>query len=421
MMSDFDQTHGNPEEVIPPLPRVSIQVFTETDGVTSVIQQACQDRRMAKAHVKIQTGGAAAAVEAYRSAPTPNVIVIESRLSASTLLGHLDELASECDEGTRVVVIGHVNDVILYRELLRRGVSDYLIAPLNMIALIRSLSDLFGQQTGAPIGRAVSVIGAKGGVGASTIAHNLAFTMVEELDLATCIVDLDLPFGTAGLDFNLDPVSGVIDAANDPDRVDANLLDRIMTSCGEKLSMLAAPATLERTYDFSFKNFEPIVDMMRAAVPNIVYDVPHIWTDWSRRILSSSDEIIIVAAPDLANLRNAKNLVDTLTALRKNDRPPHLVLNFVGMPKRPEIAIAEFAKAIGTDPIGIIPFDPQLFGVASNNGQMLCEVQAKHKATEAFPEIVRVVTGKMEKVVAKRPSPVSMLDPLLTKLKLKKA
>jgi len=421
MTSDLDQTHGFSDEVISPLPRVSIQVFTETNEVTSVIQQACQDRRMAKAHVKIQTGGAAAAVEAYRSAPTPNVIVIESRLSATTLLGHLDELAGECDEGTRVVVIGHVNDVVLYRELLRRGVSDYLIAPLHMLALIKSLSELFGQQAGAPVGRAISVIGAKGGVGASTVAHNLAYSIVQEIDLATCIVDLDLPFGTAGLDFNLDPVSGIVDAANDPERVDSNLIDRIMTSCGEKLTMLAAPATLERTYDYSYKNFEPVVDMLRSAVPNIVYDVPHVWTDWSRRILASSDEIIVVAAPDLANLRNAKNLVDTLTALRKNDRPPHLVLNFVGMPKRPEIAIAEFAKALGADPIGIIPFDPALFGVASNNGQMLSEVQAKHKATEAFPEIVRVVTNKLEKAPAKRASPASMLEPLLTKLKLRKA
>lgn len=421
MIEDIAERPDAGDDLVAPLPRVSIQVFTETQDVAQLVQNACQDRRMSKAHVKIQTGGAHAAVEAYRNSPTPNVIIIETRLNAATLLGLLDELAAYCDAGTRVIVIGHVNDVLLYRELLRRGVSDYLITPLNMLGFIRSLTELFNPESGTKLGRVVSVIGTKGGVGASTIAHNLGYTIANDLDAETVIVDLDLAFGTAGLDFNQDPASGIVEAVADPERLDANLLDRLLSRCGDRLSLLAAPATTDRTFDFNFQNYEPVLDLLRQTVPNIIIDLPHVWTDWSRKVLIGSDEIVIVSEPDLANLRNAKNMMDSLVALRKHDRKPHLVINKVGVAKRPEIAVGEFAKAIGAEPIAILPFDAQLFGMAANNGQMLTDVQAKHKATEAFPEIMRAVTGKLaDPGRAKRGGlSVSMFQPLLDKLKKK--
>ena len=114
-------------------------------------------------------------------------------------------------------------------------------------------------------------------------------------------------------------------------------------------------------------------------MPCIVLDVPHLWTAWVRRTLVGADEIVIVAAPDLASLRNAKNLFDVLRQARPNDRKPKLVLNQVGMPKRPEIAAAEFAKALGTELAAVMPFDAQLFGTAANNGQMIAEVQPAGK------------------------------------------
>ncbi len=402
---------------IAPLPRVAIQAFCETAEVKQLIQSIRHDRRMAKTMLRIQDGGIAACLEAYRGAPTPNVIVIEATSDRAGLLIRLDELAQYCDAGTRVLVIGHTNDVLLYRELMRRGVSEYLITPLSIMDVIGALSAMFNSGDGDPLGRLISVIGAKGGVGSSTVAHNLAFLISTQFELATTLVDLDLPFGTAGLDFNQDPPQGVMDALLAPDRLDANFVDRLMSKCTDNLSMLAAPGTLERVYDFQETEFDGLVDLLRASAPAIVLDMPHAWNAWSRRLLTASDQIVLVCSPDLANLRNAKSLLDVLKQARPNDERPNVVVNFIGVPKRPEIGVSEFAKALDCEIAAALPFDPALFGTAANNGQMLSEVQPKAKSVEALLDVARKITGRADAKAQRK----SILEPLLSRLKIKAA
>ena len=402
---------------IPPVPRISVQAFCETSDLAALISQALLDRRMDKAHVKVHMGGGPAAVEAYRSAPTPNVIVLEAGQDGGALLGNLDALSESCDAGTKVVVAGRVNDISLYRDLIARGVSEYLLQPFGVIDFIRAVSHLYNHSEAAPVGRVIAVIGAKGGIGASTIAHNIGWSIARSQDIATVIADLDLGFGTVGLDFNQDPPQGIAEAVFAPDRLDANLLDRLLSKCSDKLSLLAAPATLDRQYDFTETAFDGIVDILRATVPCVIMDVPHVWTGWTRRLLIGADQVVVVASPDLANLRNAKNILDTLRVARPNDAKPRLVLNGVGMAKRPEISVQEFAKVVEIEPAAVIPFDPRLFVTAANNGQMIAEVEASSKAAESFNDLARLVTGRPELRKVKR----GMLAPLMDRLARRKA
>jgi pilus assembly protein CpaE len=401
---------------IEPVPRVSIQAFCESPDMAAIISAAISDRRMAKAHVKQNMGGAPAAVEAYKSAPTPNVVVLEAPANRDALLGQLEELAEYCDAGTKVVVLGKLNDIVLYRQLIARGVSEYLVAPFTVVDFIQAISQLFSVPGAKPLGRVIAVVGAKGGVGASAIAHNLAWSLASVTEMATIIADLDLAFGTAGLDYNQDPPQGVAEAVFAPDRVDATLVERLLSKCGEKLNLLAAPATLDRVLDFSEASFDSLLDAMRASTPWIVLDIPHVWTAWARRILVSADEVIVVASPDLANLRNTKNLIDNVKGARLNDAPSKLILNGVGMLKRPEIAAAEFAKAVETDPTAIIPHDAKLFGAAANNGQMISEIEPNGKIAQIFVDLASTLAGRPE---ARKPKK-GILEPLIAKFGRKK-
>src|SRR5271154_6071395 len=304
------------DEHIAPAPRVSVQAFCENVDTAAAIQSAGEDRRMAKAHLRIQMGGTAAAVEAYQSAPTPNVIILESETRGHEVLTGLDRLADYCDAGTRVIVIGSMNDVTLYRELVKRGVSDYLISPVSVLQVVRAICGLYSAPDAKPVGRIVAVVGAKGGVGASAVAHNIAFSIARDLRLDAVVTDLDLAFGTAGLDFNQDPPQGIAEAVFSPDRVDTAFVDRLLAKCTDHLNLLAAPATLDRVYDFGAEAFEAIFDSLRASVPCTVLDVPHQWTGWTKQTLVGADDVLIVASPDLANLRNTKNMYDFLKAAR---------------------------------------------------------------------------------------------------------
>ena len=400
-----------------PIPRVTIQAFCDSPEIAATIEQAATDRRMSRAHVKVHTGGIGAAGDFYRTAPTPNLVVVESKLPAAQLIAGLDTLAEVCDAGTKVMVIGHSNDVTLYRGLLKRGVSEYLVAPADVPAIITAISNIYREASAEKLGQSYAFIGSKGGVGSSTVAHNLAWTMARMFGSDVILADMDLPFGTASLDFNLDPPQGIAEAVFGADRLDEVLLDRLLAKAEDHLSLLAAPATLDRAYDFGEGSFEQMLEIVQANVPVVVLDVPHLWTSWAKKTLIAADEVIITAAPDLANLRNAKSIIDFLKQARPNDSPPKLVLNQVGVQKRPEIKPDDFAAALQLEPIAVMPFDPQLFGTAANNGQMIAESNAKGIFAEMFEEMAQVVTGRKE--VKKKKKGSFDLGPLMQRFKAK--
>ncbi len=410
------EASADADRYIPPLPRVSIQVFCETSQANSAFSEAAADRRASRAHMTVQMGGITAAREFYVEAATPNVIVVESTADGNGLLGHLDRLAEVCDPGTRVVVIGHANDIGLYRELMHKGVSEYLLAPVDAILALSTLSSLFDVPGTDPLGRTVAFVGAKGGVGSSSVAHNVAWAISQELVSDVVIADLDLAFGTAGLDFNQDPPQGMAEAVFARERLDENYLDRLFSKCTDHLSLITAPSTLDKEYDLPGNSMEPVIELIRKTVPTVILDVPHVWTAWAKATLLGADDVVITAVPDLANLRNAKNLIDMLKQARPNDRPPIVVLNQVGVPKKPEISEKDFGAALELQPFTTIGFDPVLFANASNNGQMIAEIQGNAKPVEAFRALAEVLTGRSELRKGKR----SALGPLLERLSLKK-
>jgi pilus assembly protein CpaE len=153
----------------------------------------------------------------------------------------------------------------------------------------------------------------------------------------------------------------------------------------------------------------------------VAVDLPHLWTPWVKRVLLQADEIVITAMPDLANLRNAKNLVDLLKQSRVNDGPPRLIINMAKIPKRPEISPREFAAALDLKPVQIIDFDSETFGMASNNGQMIEEFAAKSKAAQQFRELAYALANRKEfKDDKRKASALASLAPILEKLKLKR-
>lgn len=375
------------------IPQITIHAFCDTPEMMDTMARVSADRRMSRAHMKVHSGGVAAALNLYRQAASPNLIVIESSALAD-LRAQLDALADVCMLGTKLVMIGYTNDVALYRELLARGVSEYIVAPIDPISIISVIARLYQDAAASKLGRSFAFVGAKGGTGSSTIAHNVASTMGRAYDCDVILADLDLPFGSASLGLNLRPTQGMAQALEDASRLDYALLERLLTKSEDHLSVLTAPATLEKPYDLEECTFEGLLDVAQSNVPFVVLDIPHIWTSCTRKTLLAADEVVITATPDLVSLRNTKNLVEQLQQARPNDAPPTVVLNQVGVPKRLEIKPDKFAATLQIEPVALIPFEPSSFSAAASNGRMIADVSARSAAAKGFTKIAQTITGR---------------------------
>lgn len=394
-----------------PVPRITIHAVCDRPEIADLVAGIAADRRMARAEISVEGGGIDAAVTRFASQASPNLLIIDTLQQGPAMLRSLDRLAEVIEQGTKVVIIGAVNDIALFRELMARGVSEYIVPPIQPIDLIRAVCGLYVNPEKPFAGRVIAVIGARGGVGASTIAHNLAWSIAERQDVGATLLDLDLSFGTAALDFNQDPPQSIADALTAPDRVDDVFLERVTTKHTQRLQMLTAPATLEREFELDAAAYETVIERVRRTSPFIVLDLPHVWSSWVKHTLLAADDVIIVAGPDLASLRNTKNIVDLLKALRPYDSPPTVALSMVGVPKRPEIPFKDFSEALGAEPVAVFPFDPPLYGMAANNGQMIGEVAPQAKSAIAIDTLAASLTGR--KVVEQKKTSLMAKLPFL--------
>jgi pilus assembly protein CpaE len=225
--------------VVDPLrvPHITQHAYCDTPEMIGTMERAVADRRMSRAHAIMHPGGIAAAIELYRKAASPNLVVIESLAALADLHAELEDLADVCRSGTKVIIVGYANDVSVYRELLARGVSEYLVAPIEPISIVAAISRLYLIAGANKLGRSIAFVGAKGGTGSSTIAHNVASTIARVYGRDVILADLDLPFGSASLGFNLTPTQGIAQALDTASRLDDVLLERLLTTCEEHLNL----------------------------------------------------------------------------------------------------------------------------------------------------------------------------------------
>lgn len=380
---------------IGPVPNISLHSFCASDALCAAIETAVIDRRLARVRTHLRHGGIREAIEVYRSAPTPDLLILEAKAQDhDSLVAGLSSLASVCDATSKVVVIGMSNDITLYRQLLALGITEYLLAPLGASDVIALVARLYQQEEGAKLGRSYAFIGAAGGTGSSTLAQNVAWTISRSAQSDVMLADLDLAFGSSESSFNLEPSRSVIEAVEGAERLDMMLLERMLVKRGERLNLLSGGGDVGAASRLSGESFEKLIEVAQSLFSTVMLDLPHGWSAAHRSALLSADEIVITAQPDLVNLRNAKGLADFLRQSRPNDCPPRLVLNQVRMPRRIEIHPKEFAQAVGLEATAVLRFDPASFSAAAAKGQMLGEHRRKAAAFSEFEKIANALTGR---------------------------
>lgn len=375
--------------------RLSVLAFLSGPQHQEAVARAAADPRLRRASLAVLAGSLPQAQEHLAAHDSPDLLIVETDLEGDALAAALDRLADVVRPETRVLLLGHSNDIGLYRRVLALGVSDYLYGEVTPDELVEAVRRIFAGRADDTLGRVTCVLGAAGGVGTSAVAVELADRLAAaDGDDEVVLLDMDLGWGVDALALNVVPRQTAADVLQHADRIDDLLVERVLERCGDRLRLLAAPSAIGTRVQPTEESVERLVGVLRQKADHVVIDLPRVWTPWLRGLVGDAAAVVLVAYPDLVNLRNARALVDLMEAEREPGAPVHLVFNRAGLARKAELTAADFEEGAGLRPAATIPFDPAGFAAAMNNGQPLRQAARGSAAGKPLDELARLVAGR---------------------------
>ena len=355
------------------------------------------------AHVSVEDGGSEEAMNYLSESTAPKIIIVDISESSAPLTAMLSLTAAFTEE-TQLIGIGSVNDINLYREIVGAGVADYLIKPLTEKSLSAALRR--AQETPATPGEnrsnkaaannaeKITVIGSRGGIGASTVAVNLAWIMGMERKVKTTLVDLDLEFGTVALSLDLEPTRGLREALESPARVDSLFLESATARLTDNFAVMATEETLTGDNEFNPEAIEVIFEML-GSQDAVVLDLPRtIGYAMRNRAFAASSRIVLVTDISLAGLRDSLRLLGEIDSAAKGV-PVTVIATQTGGPKQ-AMPIKDFAKALGHKIDFQMPDEPKAVAEATNNGKPIAQQAKRSKTSKALHVVVENLLEKSE-------------------------
>ena len=354
---------------------------------------------------RVLEGDVSATVDYLSQNTCPSMILVDLSSSADPM-ADLDSLADVCTPGTVVLTLGATNDIGLYRKLRNAGVADYVVKPLNVEVLAESIRNsmephLAAGAGGAVQGKLICVIGARGGVGATTIATNCASLIADEVGKKVGLIDFDLQFGTVALTLDMETSSGLGEAIDNPSRVDATFIDSVSVRAGDRLFVIASEDGIEDGSGASPENVAEFLNHLRNEFEVVVVDIPrHSAARWMRA-MSGVTKLMLVTDLSLSGLRDTGRLI----AAAKDVVEPSRILmvaNRVGGDKYGGIDQAEFENAIERKFDFVVADDSKAAGAAARAGKPVVQVGKDGKMAGDIRDICHAVVKKPASAVVEK-------------------
>ena len=367
--------------------------FVKNKESAKVIGELIEQRGYDK--TVLTAGNIRDAVEKLAGQPTPEFIVVElADKTHDSAFSDLDKLANICDPGTQVVVVGDIDELSFYKQLITMGITEYLLTPIKIHQLDRATTSKTEEQKASAVVtekkecKVISVIGTRGGVGASTFAVNLAEIFASN-KCKTVIVDMNPDFGTIPLMLDVEASKGLVEALEKPERVDNLFLERVLVKVTDSLYVMGAEKNLADPHNVSEKAGQTILGLLKSKFEFIIFDLPWAYT-WTHNVLNSS-EVIVVTELSIPGLRDTMRIVDLVEKL--GNKRIYVVANKTGINKKFETAVADFEKGLGRKLDSQVPFEAEVYGY-SNAGKVL----VSDLKTSKFAAGINAIASKFIKV-----------------------
>ena len=351
---------------------------------------------------KVNKGGLRNAVQSLSVSASPNILFVDLSESGDPL-NDINALAEVCEPGTVVIAAGQVNDVRLYRDLVASGIQDYLLKPFSVDQLRDSFANAQAiinapKHTDASVERPhlmTAVIGARGGVGASTIATSLAWLFGERSQRSTALLDLDVHFGTGALALDLEPGRGLTDAIENPSRIDGLFIERAMVRANDKLAILSAEAPLSQTMLTDGSAYFQLQEEIRAVYECTVIDLPRNMLVQHPHLLQEANACVVVTELTLAA---ARDVIRILSWLKSNAPQCRVIVvaNRVPVSGAPEVARKDFETSIERKIDLVIPLDQKVAAQAAKLGKPLAEASKGSKISTTIVDLSNRLLAAVE-------------------------
>lgn len=341
----------------------------------------------------------------------PVVVVLGPSVSTPMGLADAERLTTEHPE-VGALMVAHELTTDLFRQALRAGVKDVLAAPVDTASLSEAVRRIAGGLSAAPrrsgpdladvdggeLGKIITVFSTKGGAGKSVLATNLGVLLAKRTTRPVVLVDADLQFGDISVMLKLAPHHTVVDAVASLDRLDASLLQNLLTKHEPSgMYILAAPLEPQYADQISAQEMSQILDMLQRFAAYVIIDTPAHFNDVVLAMIEQSDDVLLIAGMDIPNIKNVKIGLQTLRLLNTPTEKLHLVLNRAN--SKVKLDVGEVERTLQIRAEALIPSDvvvPQ----SVNKGTPLVLDAPKSsvaRAIEALADAIVPVEGRKKR------------------------
>jgi len=403
------------------LPEARIFVFSKDEDTLVSTSELKSDWRFARVDVNAVEGDVQTAIETFASQPSPNLLIIQTDDINDDFTNALGELSGHCDEGTSAIIIGPVNDVYLYRELIEMGVSDYLVRPIKPDVLKQVVSKSLITKLGVSDSRLIAFIGAKGGVGTSSLAQLAAITSSEAMDHKTLLMDGAGGWSSLSVGIGFDPSATLHEVARAVENNNEDALERMFYQTSGKLTLLASGADSMLDPSVTGVQYEAILDNLMVKYPVVFVDLSSASSDLKKTVISRAHQTIVVTTPTVTSLRFCRSLIKELSEIRGGEADDvSLVINMDGVSKVNEVDGEAIAEALEFKPSLSLPYSPTLFLSHENEiSQIFGDKEGAQLKNAFLPILKKVISSSDDAEDKKEDQNSGILGGFLSKLSAK--
>lgn len=402
------------------LPGAHVTLFTDDEDTDKAFHELESDWRFARVSLETRKGGVDVAISHYSSSASPELIIIQTEDINDGFTDKLETLAGYLSENTAAIVIGPVNDVNLYRKLLGMGVSDYLVKPITSDLLGHDIAATLIESKGAADSRLIAVMGAKGGVGATTLVEALAWHVSGDLKQKTFLLDAAGGWSSLSVGMDFEPSTTLAEAGRAAAEGSEDSLTRMIHKASDKLFVLSSGGDVMLDDSVAPEQYEALLEYLMGLYPVVLVDLSCSPADLKRTVLARAHLTLLVTTPILPSVRAARTLMNEIKQLRggiAND--VEIVLNMHGLAPKYEVPKAQIQEGLEKAPAVVIPFDPDMFIATESEAGKLGDHKNGGAVVQNLLQPVRALLSLAESKAVDGGSKKAGIGQLLTKLKAK--